>query len=129
MTEVLVGTNVLIDYLRDVPEAVTWLESAPGPLALSSLTVAELHAGARTREEREAIRELTGAFHVVAADEAICERAGELRARYGPSHGMDLIDGVIAATSLLRQLPLATLNKKHFPMLQNVIVPYRGRPH
>ena len=46
---VLLDTNVLIDYLRNVPQACRYLERAEGPLWISALTVAELHAGAAQR--------------------------------------------------------------------------------
>jgi predicted nucleic acid-binding protein len=71
-----------------------------------------------------ALREFTTGFDIIAADSSICEVGGDLRATYGPSHGTDLVDAILAATSLLRQLPLVTLNRKHFPMLRNVIAPY-----
>jgi predicted nucleic acid-binding protein len=41
----LVDTDVLIDYLRDHPQAVAFLEAQPGPLLISAITVAELYAG------------------------------------------------------------------------------------
>jgi len=127
MSGVLLDTNVLIDYLRDVPEAVNYLETSPGDMSISALTVAELHAGARGESERQSLRDFTASFEVIAADGPICEAGGDLRAKYGPSHGIDLIDAIIAATSLCRQLPLVTLNRKHFPMLQNLVVPYAPR--
>jgi predicted nucleic acid-binding protein len=40
-----------------------------------------------------------------------------------------LADALIAATSTQRQVPLVTLNRKHFPMLQDVIVPYDKAQH
>ena len=127
MSGVLLDTNVLIDYLRDVAAAARYLDGAPGDLSISAVTVAELHAGVRDGQERDSLREFLLSFDVIPVDGPICERAGALRAKYRASHGVDLIDGMIAATSILRQLPLVTLNKRHFPMLQNVIVPYRRR--
>lgn len=124
MSGVLLDTNVLIDYLRGVPKAVEYLEMTAGDMSISALTVAELHAGARGEAERVALREFTTGFDIIAADSSICEVGGDLRAKYGPSHGTDLVDAILAATSLLRQLPLVTLNRKHFPMLRNVIAPY-----
>jgi predicted nucleic acid-binding protein len=38
----LLDTNVLIDYLRGRPEAVTCLEGLARPLLLSAITVAEI---------------------------------------------------------------------------------------
>ena len=129
MGGVLLDTNVLIDYLRDVPQAAEYLEASLGDMSISAVTVAELHAGARDERERQQLRDFTASFEVIAADGPICEAGGDIRAEYGPSHGVDLIDAIIAATSRLRQLPLVTLNKKHFPMLRNVVVPYtRRRP-
>ena len=43
--------------------------------------------------------------------------AGDYVRRYGPSHGVDPIDALIAATAKTRNLELATLNLKHFPMI------------
>jgi len=127
MGGVLLDTNVLIDYLRDIPHAAKYLEATAGDMSISAMTVAELHAGARGDRERQLLRDFTASFEVVPADSSICEAGGDLRAEYGPSHGVDLIDAIIAATSLLHQLPLVTLNGKHFPMLQNVVIPYRRR--
>lgn len=125
MSGVLVDTNVLIDYLRDIPQAVKYLETSPGHMSISALTVAELHAGARDDGERQRLRKFTAAFDVIPADSRICEMGGDFRAKYAPSHGVDLIDGVIAATAVVRELTFVTLNKKHFPMPGNVVTPYR----
>ncbi len=125
MSGVLLDTNVLIDYLRDIPEAVKYLETSPGKLSISALSVAELQAGARDEIERQNLCEFTAAFDVIPAETTICEMGGDFRTRYGPSHGIDLIDGVIAATSVACEIPLVTLNKNHFPMLENIIIPYK----
>jgi hypothetical protein len=124
---VLVDTNVLIDYLRGIPQAVKYLETSPGHMNISALTVAELHAGARDRTERQQLREFTAAFDVIPADARICEMGGDFRAKYASSHGVDLIDGVIAATAVVHDLSLVTLKRQHFPMLGNVVTPYRRR--
>lgn len=129
MNEVLLDTNVLIDYLRNIPQAVDYLEGTKGSLTISAMTVAELHAGARNDKERLSLREFTSAFDIIPATAEICEMGGDLRSQYGPSHGLDLIDGILAATAIIRNLPFVTLNKKHFPMIadQDIIIPYRQR--
>ncbi len=43
-------------------------------------------------------------------------RAGVFSRLYEPSHGLDDIDALIAATAEHHGLRLATLNVKHFPM-------------
>lgn len=40
----VIGTDVLIDYLRDQPQAVAFLEGCDQVLAASVITVAELYA-------------------------------------------------------------------------------------
>jgi predicted nucleic acid-binding protein len=36
-----------------------------------------------------------------------------------------LADALIAATATVQQATLITLNKRHFPMIRNIQVPYR----
>jgi len=122
VTALVVDTDLLIEYLRGRPRAVDYLHALDADLHLSSLTVAELFAGAREDEE-EALRTMLRAFEVVAVDGAIAEAAGTLRRRYGPSHGTGLPDAVIAATVGSVGGRLVTFNRKHFPML-DVVVPY-----
>ncbi|KAA3419994.1 PIN domain-containing protein, partial [Streptococcus pneumoniae] len=51
--------------------------------------------------------------------------AGDYVRQYGPSHGVDPIDALIAATAKSANLQLATLNLKHFPMFKGLKRPYR----
>jgi predicted nucleic acid-binding protein len=50
--------------------------------------------------------------------------AGLWRLQYGRSHGTGLADALIAASVEAAQATLVTLNRRHFPMLANVWVPY-----
>ncbi len=50
---------------------------------------------------------------------------GLFRRTFLKSHDVGIADAVIAATAEVESATLATLNKKHFPMLSKVIVPYR----
>lgn len=121
----LIDTDVLIDYLRGRAEAVSYLEGLTGQLLISAMTVAELHAGVREGEEREALDHFVASFEVVPVTQAIASVGGLHRRDYGKSHGVGLADAIIAATAEVKQADLVTLNKKHFPMLENVIVPYQ----
>ena len=46
------------------------------------------------------------------------------RRQYHKSHSVSLADALIAATAEHHQAKLVTLNRKRFPMMQDVIVPY-----
>jgi len=98
MAELLIDTDVLIDYLRDRTQAVTYLESLTPPLLVSAVTVAELYAGVR-RDERPALDQFVGSFQVVAVDQMIAVRAVLIRRDFGKSHGTGLADAIIAATA------------------------------
>jgi predicted nucleic acid-binding protein len=124
MAQLLIDTDVLIDYLRARQESVTYLDNLTEPLTISAVTVAELYAGVRDGAERVALEVFIGSFQVRAVDEGIATRAGILRRNFGKSHGTGLADAIIAATAEELQSTLVTLNKKHFPMLKDVLVPY-----
>lgn len=122
----LFDTDVLIDYLCGVQEAVAYLESRQETLLVSAVTVAELYAGVREGQERTALGAFVGAFEALPLDQAIAEKGGLLRRDYGKSHGTGLADALIAATAELQRATLVTRNRKHFPMLKHVQVPYDG---
>jgi predicted nucleic acid-binding protein len=52
MTAWLLDTCVIIDYLRDRPEAIAFVEDASARPAVSAITAAELFAGAQSATEQ-----------------------------------------------------------------------------
>ena len=75
----LIDTDVLIDYLRGRPEAVTYLESLTDPALISAVTVAELYAGVRDGAERNALDSFIKAFEIVSVGEEIAVKGGLYR--------------------------------------------------
>ena len=120
----LVDIDVLIDYLRDHPDAVAYLDAISDRLLISAMTIAELYAGVREGAERVALDDFIRAFDIVQIDNEIAVRGGLYRRDYGKTHGTGIGDAIIAATAELRHADLVTLNRKYFPMLSSVIVPY-----
>jgi hypothetical protein len=123
----LLDTDFLIDFLRGQRQAVAFMEGESRPMAVSALTIAELHAGVRDGEEKDRLAELVSIFSQIPVDPETAVEGGLLRRDYGPSHGTGLIDAILAATALRQGLRLVTLNAKHYPMLSEVVVPYRKR--
>ena len=121
----LIDTDVLIDYLRELPPAVDYLESLEEELCTSSIAVAELYAGAREGKDRQGLDSLLSVFEIKPNDAGLAERGGLLRRDYAPKHGTGFADALIAATVQHCGAELVTLNARHFPMLHNVVVPYR----
>lgn len=124
---VLVDTDVLIDFLRGLPEARDFVRDLPCDAAISAITVAELHVGVRDGGERAALQGMLQTFRILPLDAEIAGRGGLLRRDFGRSHGVGLNDGLIAATAEVHGLKLASLNLKHYPMLaaEQVFAPYR----
>lgn len=116
---ILLDTDVLIDFLRGRPEAREFIAALPRDVAVSAITVAELHVGVREGHERQALDALLATFQILPLDAETARQGGLLRRDYGKSHGVGLNDALIAATARNHDLPLATLNHKHYPMLED----------
>jgi predicted nucleic acid-binding protein len=121
----LLDTCVIVDYLRDRPEAVALISRAGARPAVSAITAAELFAGARTVTEEHRIDNLLHQLLVHNVDLDIARLGGAYRRRYGPSHGVLIPDALIAATAQVHGAHLVTRNARHFPMLDDVLVPYQ----
>lgn len=122
----LLDTDLLIDFLRKHPGAAALFAKLPEDCAVSTLTVAELHAGVRDGAEREALDILLSTFAHIDLSAGIAAQGGLLRRDWGKSHGVGLNDALIAATAIHTGRVLLSLNGKHFPMLGRgqLLVPY-----
>ena len=115
----LVDTDVVIDYLNS--GQFTELFDAPNHVVYYSvITKKELLAKSGLRErEREAILLELSRWRMIPLSEKITVRFSELRRQY-PSLGK--ADAFIAATALVKHLPLVTRNKKHFRIVSELTV-------
>lgn len=124
MTPLLLDTCVLVDHLRDHPPAVEYIEALPVEPLLSAVTLAEIYVGVRDGAEARHVAMLVDLFVVLPVDGGIARRGGELRRQFGRSHGTGLLDALIAATAEAHGARLVTRNVRHFPMLDDLVVPY-----
>ncbi len=121
----LLDTDVLIDYLRELPDAVAYLEGLDLPLFISAITIGELYSGVREGNERTTLAAFLKSFEIILIDDELAKRGGLICRDYRKSHGAGLADALIAASTEIHDLTLVTMNRKHFPMLTKIIVPYR----
>jgi predicted nucleic acid-binding protein len=121
----LLDTCVLIDVLRGKDAAIGFVSSLQDTPALSVATVMELMAGCRNAKERRQIDRLLSHYVIYEINADIASLAGDYIRQYGPSHGTDPIDALIAATANAYRLPLATLNIRRFPMFEGLTRPYQ----
>ncbi len=120
----LLDTCILIDVLRGKDAAASFINRLEAAPAISAITATDLVAGARGVKEKRAIDRILDTYVVVDIGVEIARLAGDYVREYGPSHAVDPIDALIAATAKTKSLDLATLNLKHFPMFRGLRRPY-----
>jgi predicted nucleic acid-binding protein len=120
----LLDTDVLVEYLRGRPEAIEYLEGLESDLFVSVVSVAELFSGVKGDEEERSLGQFLLAFTALPVTEGVARLGGLYRWDFRPSHGTGLADALIAATAEDNDANLVTFNRRHFPMVSKVTVPY-----
>lgn len=116
MDKILIDSSIIIDYLRQTDKEQTFLSKlGQGQLKLytSIIVHAECYAGKsiwEKKEARETLKIIFSGIQILPLDESISQKAGEISARYN----LEIVDAIIAATSIIHDLDLATLNIKDF---------------
>ncbi|GGA87408.1 ribonuclease VapC [Brucella endophytica] len=119
MVGALFDTNILIDHLNAVSQARMEIERFENR-AISIITWMEVMVGANA-DLVDATRLFLDGFNVIALDDAIANRAVELRR----AHRIKLPDAVIWATAQTAGRLLVTRNIKDFPSRDpGIRVPY-----
>jgi predicted nucleic acid-binding protein len=120
-------TDVLIDMGRGEASAVASYSVAAlhGRPAVSSIVYMELLVGCRNRREQRQVDKFITELVLLPVDPVVCSRAIELLSVYRMSHGLLIPDALIAATSLVHQLPLVTKNQRHYRFIKGLLLrPY-----
>lgn len=120
----LLDTCIVIDVLREKQAAIAFIAALDGPPRLSAVSVTEIYGGMRHERERRDIERFIAASIIIGFDFEVARLAGDYVRRFKASHSVDSMDAMIAATAAHRDLPLATLNLKHFPMFKGLTRPY-----
>ena len=118
MAEILLDSDVIIAWLRGhdpFAEHIPALIEGGNGLSWTPVSVAEIYAGVRKREEGQ-IENLFLVLETLPLSAEIGRKAGGYLQAYSKSHGVELGDALIAATAFFHGMPLWTLNKKHYPM-------------
>ena len=127
VADLLVDSDILIDVSRNVREAIDYLRRHSGTftLVISSITQMELLVGCRNKTEQRQLERFLRAFPILALNEAIADQAVGLLRRYRLSHGLLLPDALIAATTLVYDVPLATMNQRDYRFIAGLqLLPY-----
>lgn len=123
----LLDTTVAIDHLRGVEPAVELLRLLIGEdeiVAASEVVRFELMAGVRDPEV-EALEQFFSVLSWIPVNEDVARTAGMLARKHRKAHGgIDDADYLIAATAMILDAELLTMNVRHYPMLAGLRAPY-----
>ena len=116
MADLILDSDVIIWHLRGRPVVTEFVLALAARLRLgiSAVSRAEVMAGARAAEESGTLRFLD-ACQTINVDADIADVAGRLvRNQRSDGITMHLPDALIAASALIRHVPLYTCNPRHY---------------
>jgi len=122
---ILVDSSILIDYYRKTNKAnAVWVSLIDKgyEFAISAITKYELYSGA-TQSQITFWDSILMAISVMPFDEGCVDTAVQINAVFKQKRKqIDLADLFIAATAMTNNLPITTLNKKHFERIDGLSV-------
>ena len=116
-------TGIFIEHLRAKDKLSTTLYkiSENTAIYISAVTVYELYMGATTKDKETDVMNITENFTVLPFTDAVAQKAAELYHKLRLSNQMiEFRDIFIAATCIVHELPIVTLNKKHFKRIEGL---------
>ena len=113
----LLDTDVLVDVQRGHPPALAWFASLTDLPAVPGFVVMELVQDARNAGEVRQALKLVAPLRIVWPTEADCARALSDFTTYHLSHGLGLLDALIAACAVGLSATLCTFNVKHYQVV------------
>jgi predicted nucleic acid-binding protein len=121
-----IDTDVLIDIQRGLGAAADWFATDPD-VGIPGFVVMELVQDARNSDEVRKALALVDGLQVVWPSEAECQTALEEFSTLHLSHGLGLLDALIAATAVGHGGVLNTFNERHYRMFPGLttVRPYR----
>jgi tRNA(fMet)-specific endonuclease VapC len=118
---ILCDTNIIIEVLKKNPAIIQSIEKIGlNKIAISAVTAMELYYGALNKAELKMIKRHLSSIRIFHIDEEISITASALIEKYAKSHGLQIPDALIAATSLNHGLKLYTGNKKDFVFIEKL---------
>jgi predicted nucleic acid-binding protein len=118
---ILCDTNILIELYKNNHTIVSKLKKiGQENIAISSVTAGELIFGAMNKREVQTIKKDIQSLNLIHINNEISEKFIELMFKYSKSHGLSVPDGLIAATAIVNELQIYTLNVKDFQYIENL---------
>jgi tRNA(fMet)-specific endonuclease VapC len=121
----VIDTNIFIQHLREKNKSGTILSSLvkQKQFFITSITLFELLTGATNESKKEDINKLTKGISVLTLDRDSARIAAEIYLSLkSKNHSIEFRDIFIAAICIKNNLPIKTLNKKHFERIEGLKV-------
>jgi predicted nucleic acid-binding protein len=118
----MLDTDVLIDIQRGHAGAVAWLSALTDVPLVPGYVVMEMVNAAQNSAQVQTAMRLVAPMPIVWPDEANCTIALDNFRKLHLSHGVGLLDSLIAATAVGRGATLCTFNKKHFSPIPGLTI-------
>lgn len=118
---VLCDTDVIIEFYRNNPDIIAELKKiGQQNIAVSTVTAGELIYGALNKRELIQIKKDLKNLILIDIDNKTCDLFLELLSKYALSHKLAIPDGFIAATAIVNDVELFTLNLKDYRFIDNL---------
>lgn len=119
----MLDTNIIIDYLKQKSDVVSFIENyGKRNIVLSPFVVMEIYQGVLNKEDLDRTRKKLKGFTTLTIDQAIIDLALQIQQQYVLSHHLGIPDTLIAATALIYDLELITYNLKDFRFIPTLKV-------
>ncbi len=119
---IFIDTDILIDFSLDRPAAIQAMANLEKKfiLGVSVITAMELYSGCRSKMDLKRVDELLSGIHIEFVTKSISKTAFELMKKFRSSHGVEINDMLIAATSLGLKAKMISKNQKHYKFLPDI---------
>jgi hypothetical protein len=118
----LLDTDILIDIQRGYQPAVEWFATLDDTPGVPGFVVMELFQDAPNARRIREVEDLVAPLEVVWPSEVDCQRALTDFRMLHLSHGLGLLDALIAATTIGRDATLVTFNARHFSPIAGLMI-------
>lgn len=118
----VLDTNILIDLSRNDEKILAYLEKfeKEESFYISIITKLELIQGCRNKKELSHLKKFLLRFQLIQIDSLISEKSSLLMEKYNLSHGLMILDAIIAASCIETGAELITRNIKDFKFVEGL---------
>ena len=115
----LIDTSVLIQTQKGDQKVINLLTVQANPL-ISIVTACEILYGSANTKQLKINKEVLNNFEILGVDSDTSYKALDLIGKYGLRSRVGVTDALIAATAIVNNYSLWTLNTKHFKVIKEI---------